>query len=206
MTFAEWIHAPWGKSLFCSSSNLTKPGSALLYSLQLFAIVFSVFLCSLRERGSTRTNQIWMAFCLPPPSASESTLEHFPSFVCVPPTFSQHESDFNIQQWFLSAPQPPRTRIPQRGAVNFSNWHPVAFLPPLFFRRSFLNSLFLLPSLILVTSPTPTWMWLHQATAAVKATERGDNSHRHRVWYGVDNFHRFPLSHVSSQGLNNLHV
>lgn len=67
--------------------------------------LFSLFLCNVLERGSTRTNRVQKAFC---PLPSESTLGLFPSFVWLPPTFTQHEhkSDFNIQQCFISVPQP----------------------------------------------------------------------------------------------------
>lgn len=68
--------------------------------------VFSAFICSRLERGSTRTNQIQKAFLSL--SIRKSTSALSPPFVCLPPTCTQHEhgSDFNIQQCPGSVPQP----------------------------------------------------------------------------------------------------
>lgn len=132
-------------SIYC---NVALPSSALFHPpLLCCVLLFSVFLCSRLERGSTRTNQLQKALC---PFASENIFALFPPFVCLPPTCTQHEHEsFPLSSAFNNASSlcpSPHTRIPWRGAVNFSLYvaHSLSTTPsclcltPLFFICHFL--------------------------------------------------------------------
>lgn len=192
-----WVNShPLGKEafthcLFVGQFNLTWLSSVFICSAlfhgPLLCCVFSIFLCSRLERGSTRTNQLEKALC---PPASENTLALFPPFVCLPPTYTQYEHEsFPCLQLstMLHLCAPAHTpeyhnRTPWTSASGLC-------LTPLFFICHFLiNTVCLTLSVSILFSlhvsnwwphPTPTSLWLHQAAAAVKATEQsvggGDN-------------------------------
>lgn len=176
--------------LFVGQFNLTWLSPVFICSAlfhgPLLCCVRSIFLCSRLERGSASTNQLEKALC---PLASESTLALFPPFVCLPPTYTQHEHEsspvFSFQQCFISVPQPTH----QNTTTGRHELLPLASVSLVFSlsvasssTQSFSLSISILFSLHGSNwwpHPTPTWLWLHQAAAAVKATEQsvggGDN-------------------------------
>lgn len=62
----------------------------LLVSIVLCCSLLLYLSCSQLRRGSTRMNQTPKALC---PPVSDNTLSLFPLFVCLPPTFTQHEHE-----------------------------------------------------------------------------------------------------------------
>lgn len=163
--------------------------SALFRRLLLYwVLLLSLALCSRLERGSTRTNQLQKALC---PPLSENTHAILPPFVCLPPTYTQHEHESFPCPQLTTMPHlcaPAHTPEYHEGApwTSPSNWlvhcleHPVTTVS-LRFSLSVASSS--TQSLHHFWNwwphPTPTTQWLHQAAAAVKATEPsvggGDN-------------------------------
>ncbi len=151
--------------------NLALPVlSAFFHHPQLCCVLlFSIFLCSLLERGSTRTNQVQKALC---PPASENTLALFlPLSVYLLHTASMSmglSPVFSFQQCFISVPWPTHQNtttghselLPLFGSFIVSNTQsPKSHSSFLYLWLPHQQSLslnlhpFLPPSLKLVTSP-----------------------------------------------------
>lgn len=133
MKFAEWIHASLGMkpSLadVCLPDNLTRPGSPLFYSPRLFPS-FSAVLCSLRllslqpaGEGKHQNKPH------PKGSLSSSVRKHTCtlSSLCLPTSYIHPAWAwvFPLSSALNNASSlcpGPHTRIPQRGATNFSRY------------------------------------------------------------------------------------
>lgn len=89
----------------------------LLVSIVLCCSLLLYLSCSQLQRGSTRMNQTPKALC---PPVSDNTLSLFPLFVCLPPTFTQHEHEQPTQQ------------IPLRGTSPFYLAHSLSRTPARF--------------------------------------------------------------------------
>lgn len=149
----------------------------LLVSIVLCCSLLLYLSCSQLQRGSTRMNQTPKALC---PPVSDNTLSLFPLFVCLPPTFTQHEYEsFPCLQLSTMLHLWAPAHTANTAERNFSLLSGSFIVSNTGSLLSHSSSSFVTSSSTQPPSftqnwwphPTPTWQWLHQAAAAaVKAT------------------------------------